>query len=151
MPKNLSEKQPSQNTSIATDSSFPLYLIYTRVSIDDDTTGSHTFETQDKRTYEFLDRKHGEGQYRVAKFKDDGYSGSLGFRPSAKSKKIRPGLAALTKRVSEGGCAGVVVYSLSRLFRDLHGMLDLIDEVLLPANIDLFSATEEFDINDADV
>lgn len=41
----------------------------------------------------------------------------------------------------------LVVYNSSRLFRNLLLQLEFIDEVLLPHNVDFFSATESFDFD----
>ncbi len=130
--------------------SLPLFLAYLRVSKDDETTGSHTFETQEKRIRECLDRRHGKGNYVLEVFRDDGISGGLSFRSTETHKKTRPTLARIAERIESEECAGLIIYGQNRLFRNVQALTELINEVLLPSNTLLISATEDIDITTSD-
>lgn len=141
----LSTSLTSSATSTS-NSALPLYLGYMRVSKEDESTGSHTFETQEKRIHECLDRRCGIGRYRLELYKDDGISGGLSYKATVHQPKTRNTLANITERILAGECAGLVVYVQSRLFRNVSALAQFVSEVLQPTGTALISATEDIDI-----
>lgn len=130
-------------------SSVPHFIGYLRVSLERDVTGSHTFETQEKRIREYLDQRCGVGQYTLELFKDDGLSGGYGIHPSAAQPKVRPTLRLIEEKICSGGCDALVVYGQSRLFRNAGALIELV--AVLNANQTLLlSATEDLDITTTD-
>ena len=128
----------------------PHFLCYVRVSVDRETTGSHTFETQENRIIECLDRKCGRDQYTTEWFKDDGVSGGLGMKPTGIQRNVRPTLQIMADKICAGGVAALVIYAQNRLFRNIGAMIGYLENVLIPHGAGLISATEDMDINSSD-
>ena len=134
----------------ATHHVIPFFIGYLRVSKERDETGSFTFETQEQRIRESLDRKYGKGQYKIVFLRDDGLSGGLAMSPTGMQRKIRPTLVVIAEMIRSGEYDGVVVYGQNRFFRNARGIMEMVQDVLLPAGKILLSATEELDIETSD-
>jgi site-specific DNA recombinase len=128
----------------------PHYIGYLRVSKERDATGSFTFETQRQRIIEHLDREHGTGQYKIEFLQDDGLSGGYGLTPTALQPKVRPTLRTMADLLQSGEYAGVIVYGQNRFFRNARGLMEMVEDILLPLRVPLLSATESIDIFSAD-
>jgi DNA invertase Pin-like site-specific DNA recombinase/DNA-binding NarL/FixJ family response regulator len=128
----------------------PHIIGYLRVSKESNSTGSYTFETQKQRIIEYLDRKYGVGKYKITFLEDDGLSGGYGLTATTRESKVRPTLRTIADMLETGNYAGVIVYGQSRFFRNMRGLAEMVEEVLLPSKVPLMSATEEIDIFTAD-
>ena len=122
-------------------------LGYMRVSLDEATTGSHTFETQEQRIRETLDRRYGVGQYDLELEKENGLSGSYGFEPTAQQKKVRPLFAKVKKMLETGEYDSFVVYKVNRLVRSSYFYHRMLEEVIYPSGALFLSATEDLDLD----
>jgi len=128
----------------------PHIIGYLRVSKERDSTGSFTFETQENRIRQSLDLKYGKGKYTLTFIQDDGLSGGLGMTPTGVQSKVRPSLQRIADIVRANECTGVIVYGQSRFFRNTRGLMEMVQDVLLPHGKVLLSATEDLDIETAD-
>jgi site-specific DNA recombinase len=123
-------------------------VAYLRVSVERDATGSFTFETQKKRIIEKLNELYGPDGYDVIFIEDDGASGSWGYKPTPAQPKVRSGLKEVAELISNDQVDVVIIYALNRLYRDMTGLSDFINNIMKPNGVDLKSATENIDIND---
>ena len=121
-------------------------LAYMRVSRDEAVTGSHTFETQETRIREKLDRTYGSGRYDLLLIKDDGISGGYGLEPMFHEKKVRPELKRVQEELATGQYDAIAVYKLNRLVRGPQIFYQLLEKVFYPAGVRVLSATEDLDL-----
>jgi len=139
-----------KNNSNQSKSKLPHLIGYLRVSKESNSTGSFTFETQKQRIIEYCDRKYGAGNYQITFLEDDGLSGGYGLTATALQRNVRPTLRTIADMLKAGNYAGVVVYGQSRFFRNIRGLAEMVEDILLPLKVPLMSATEEIDIFTAD-
>lgn len=125
------------------------FVGYLRVSMEKDATGSFTFETQRQYILTKLQQKYGEEGFDVTFLEDDGLSGGFGLNANRAQKHVRPTLQKIAKMIEDDEVDGVIVYAMNRLFRNTRGLMELIEDVLLPNKKELLSATEDTDINSA--
>ena len=75
--------------------------------------------------------------------RDDGLSGGLGYyKQGAKKNKYRPALTELLEDIKKGSIQYLVVYRNDRLFRNLKLWLEILDDFLIPYNVEHISVTE---------
>jgi site-specific DNA recombinase len=125
-------------------------LAYQRVSMHEDRTGGHTFETQSLRIGEKLDQLYGEDGYDLEMLTDNGISGAYGLTPTGRQKRTRPSLRAIADKLGSGLYDCFIVYSFSRLARSPGLMHHLLDEVIVPSGVDFISVTQDVNLGRAD-
>lgn len=128
----------------------PHFIGYLRVSKERDITGSYTFDTQRDSILKSLARKYGAGLFEVTFLEDDGLSGGYAMSATGMQPKIRPTLGIIAEMIRSGKYEGVIVYGQSRFFRNARGLMEMVEDVLLPNKKVLLSATEDMDIETAD-
>ncbi|MEO6907678.1 MAG: recombinase family protein [Abditibacteriaceae bacterium] len=126
------------------------FVGYLRVSMEKETTGSFTFETQEQRIREMLDEIYGPDGYDLIFIKDNGLSGSWGYKPTPAQPRIRPGLKKVADMLENDEADGVIVYDQNRLYRDLVGLLDFIYNVVKPNDKVLLSTEDDIDLESLD-
>lgn len=120
-------------------------LGYRRVS-NERGSDNYTFDTQEARVIEKLDRHYGRGNYDLELLEDDGLSGHYGPRKTGIQKRVRATLQEIENRLREGSFDAFVVYKLNRLFRNYRWVGVWVEDVFLPNQMELLSATEEVDL-----
>lgn len=110
-----------------------MVAIYVRVSTLEQYKEGYSIKEQIERLTKFCEAK-GWAVYKV--YIDGGYSGA---------NMDRPGLQELIRDVDAGAFDGVLVYKLDRLSRSQKDTLEIIEDILLPANVEFVSMTENLD------
>lgn len=125
-------------------------LAYQRVSVHEDQTGSHTFETQSQRIREKLDVLYGVGGYDLETLTDNGISGAFGVVPTGVQRKTRPSLRTITDKLGTSSYDCLIVYNLSRFVRSPRWFHQLLEDVIVPSGVDFISATQDLNLGNAD-
>ena len=104
---------------------------YLRVSSDDQVQHGHGLATQEQAIRDWCAREYGDTPYQLDLERDEGLSGKLGYEPPASGRgKYRPGLARVVERLRAGAADVLVVYDLSRLYRNFLEQLKFRSEFL---------------------
>lgn len=107
--------------------------IYVRVSTIEQFKEGYSIAEQIARLTKFCEAK-GWTVYKV--YTDGGYSGA---------DMERPALQEMLRDIGYGLFDGVLVYKLDRLSRSQRDTLEIIEDMLLPSNIEFISMTENLD------
>ena len=107
--------------------------IYVRVSTLEQYKEGYSINEQIERLKKYCEAR-GWTVYKV--YIDGGYSGA---------NMDRPGLQEMLRDVEAGAFDGVLVYKLDRLSRSQKDTLEIIEDILLPSNIEFISMTENLD------
>ena len=110
-----------------------MVAIYVRVSTLEQYIEGYSINEQIERLKKYCEAK-GWTVYKV--YIDGGYSGA---------NMDRPGLQEMFRDVEAGAFDAVLVYKLDRLSRSQKDTLEIIEDILLPSNIEFISMTENLD------
>ena len=110
-----------------------IVAIYVRVSTLEQYKEGYSINEQIERLKKFCEAK-GWTVYKV--YIDGGYSGA---------NMDRPGMQEMFRDVEAGVFDAVLVYKLDRLSRSQKDTLEIIEDILLPANVEFISMTENLD------
>ena len=110
-----------------------MVAIYVRVSTLEQYKEGYSINEQIERLKKYCEAR-GWTVYKV--YIDGGYSGA---------NMDRPGLQELIRDVEAGAFDGVLVYKLDRLSRSQKDTLEIIEDILLPSNVEFISMTENLD------
>jgi site-specific DNA recombinase len=108
------------------------WIIYTRVSTDEQAQQGVSLDVQRQACGALLTAR-GAGGYEV--IEDGGFSGG---------SLDRPGMARLLERIDAGTCAGVCIFAIDRLTRNLRDLLDLVER-LEKRGVSLLAVREQID------
>jgi site-specific DNA recombinase len=125
-------------------------LAYQRVSVHEDQTGSHTFETQNQRIREKLDVLYGAGNYDYREITDNGLSGAYGLVPTPVQRKTRRSLKVIADELLKGNYDCFIVYSLNRFMRSPRWFHQFLEDVIIPSGVDFVSATQDLQLGNAE-
>lgn len=114
---------------------------YSRVSTREQAEEGISLGTQRARMEKWAE---GRNLQITAFFEDAGYSGALGWEPK-QGDGYRPALAETVKAIERGTIDAIVVDRLDRIFRSPAICVKLLQEILLPNDVHLFSVTDGFD------
>jgi len=132
--------------SLARESSRPSVGILTRVSTPEQADAGYSLEHQERVCREYLDRVYGPASYTAKVFADEGYSGKLGFaKPGSSAKKVRPGLSALVKAITDAEISVVIFWRLDRLSRNARVWHEFLQDYVLKYNVTLISVQDNID------
>jgi len=97
---------------------------YLRVSTGEQVQHGYGLDTQAQAVRDWCAREYGDRPYQLDIYRDEGISGRLGYQPPPSGRgKYRPGLGQVVERLRAGTVDVLVVYDLSRLYRDhLEGL-----------------------------
>ena len=107
--------------------------IYVRVSTLEQYKEGYSINEQIERLKKYCEAKEWT-VYKV--YIDGGYSGA---------NMDRPGLQEMFRDVEAGAFEAVLVYKLDRLSRSQKDTLEIIEDILLPSNVEFISMTENID------
>lgn len=110
-----------------------MVAIYVRVSTLEQYKEGYSINEQIERLKKYCEAR-GWTVYKV--YIDGGYSGA---------NMDRPGLQEMIRDVNAGLFDGVLVYKLDRLSRSQKDTLEIIEDILLPSNVEFISMTENLD------
>ena len=110
-----------------------MIAIYVRVSTLEQYKEGYSINEQIERLKKYCEAR-GWTVYKV--YIDGGYSGA---------NMERPGLQEMIRDVHAGLFDGVLVYKLDRLSRSQKDTLEIIEDILLPSNVEFISMTENLD------
>lgn len=109
--------------------------IYVRVSTLEQATKGYSLEAQREKLLAYA-KSQGYEVYNV--YTDDGYS----------AKDLhRPAMSQLIEHIKLGLVNIVIVYKLDRLSRRVRDVLELLDDVFTPYNVQLYSLQENIDVS----
>lgn len=109
--------------------------IYIRVSTLEQATKGYSLDAQRDKLLAYA-KSQGYEVYNV--YTDDGYSAKDLYRPA---------MAQLIEHIKLGLVNIVIVYKLDRLIRRVRDVLELLDDVFTPHNVQLFSLHENIDVS----
>jgi site-specific DNA recombinase len=125
-------------------------LAYMRVSVNEERTGSHTFETQRERIRQKLDAVYGLDSYDIEVLTDNGISGAYGPVPTVLQRGTRESLRQIQTKLLSGRYDCLIVYNLSRLVRSPRWFNQMLEDVILPSGVDFISATQDLNLGNAE-
>lgn len=129
-------------------SGIPKVLLYFRVSKDEQRTEGFSIETQRDRCLAKCTEIYGLGRFEGYEIIDD-ESGAYGLEKTGVAKKTRPGLRKAAELLMDGSFDALIVYKVDRFFRSTRWLNQFLEDVLIPSNTELISATEDINTKSA--
>lgn len=123
-------------------------LLYLRVSKDEQRREGFSIETQRDRCLAKCTEIYGPGGFEAHEIVDD-ESGAYGLEKTGVAKKTRPGFRKAAELLRDGSFDALVVYRIDRFARSLRWLLQFLEDVLVPTNTELISATEDINTKSA--